>query len=69
MRTLARWLVDERGHHRPVSDPAAADTYAIRGYREVGLAAVGTVRASWHNHRTGAWEKGLLLELPAAELT
>ncbi|MES9503275.1 MULTISPECIES: aminoglycoside 6'-N-acetyltransferase [Streptomyces] len=69
VRTLARWLIAERGHHRLVIDPAAANTAAIRSYRKVGFAPVGIMRAYWRNHRTGAWEDGLLMDLLAAELS
>jgi aminoglycoside 6'-N-acetyltransferase len=30
IRTLARFLIDERGHHRITIDPAAANDHAIR---------------------------------------
>ncbi|MGD6747070.1 aminoglycoside 6'-N-acetyltransferase [Streptomyces sp. BH106] len=69
VRTLAKWLVRERGHHRLTIDPAAANTVAIRSYRKVGFKPVGIMRAYWCNHRTGVWEDGLLMDLLAAELT
>ncbi|MFJ9086235.1 aminoglycoside 6'-N-acetyltransferase [Streptomyces sp. NPDC102384] len=69
VRTLARWLVRERGHHRLTIDPAAANTVAIRSYRKVGFKPVGVMRAYWRNHRTGVWEDGLLMDLLAEELT
>ncbi|MFD7921505.1 aminoglycoside 6'-N-acetyltransferase [Streptomyces sp. NPDC059740] len=69
VRTLARWLVQERGHHRLTIDPAAANTAAIRSYRKVGFRPVGTMRAYWRNHRTGLWQDGLLMDLLAEELT
>lgn len=34
---LARHLFDERGHHRLVIDPAAANTRAIRAYERGGF--------------------------------
>ena len=34
VRTLGRWLVEERGHHRVVIDPAAANEKAIRWLAE-----------------------------------
>ncbi|MFJ8200991.1 aminoglycoside 6'-N-acetyltransferase [Streptomyces sp. NPDC096152] len=68
VRTLARWLVRERGHHRLTIDPAAANTAAIRCYRRVGFRPVGIMRAYWRNHRTGAWQDGLLMDLLAHEL-
>ncbi|WP_425836918.1 aminoglycoside 6'-N-acetyltransferase [Streptomyces fractus] len=69
VRTLARWLVRERGHHRLTIDPAAANTVAIRSYGKVGFKPVGIMRAYWRNHRTGVWEDGLLMDLLAEELT
>ncbi|WP_436738780.1 aminoglycoside 6'-N-acetyltransferase [Streptomyces sp. BBFR102] len=69
VRTLARWLVRERGHHRLVIDPAAANTAAVRSYRKVGFTPVGIMRAYGRDHRTGEWEDGLLMDLLADELT
>ncbi|KUL54461.1 aminoglycoside 6'-acetyltransferase [Streptomyces sp. NRRL F-4489] len=69
VRTLARWLVRERGHHRLTIDPAAANTAAIRSYRKVGFKPVGIMRAYWRDHGTGRWEDGLLMDLLADELT
>ncbi|WP_328721028.1 aminoglycoside 6'-N-acetyltransferase [Streptomyces sp. NBC_00247] len=69
VRTLARWLVRERGHHRLTIDPAAANTSAIRCYGKVGFKPVGVMRAYWHNAHSGAWEDGLLMDLLAHELT
>ncbi|MFJ4715983.1 aminoglycoside 6'-N-acetyltransferase [Streptomyces sp. NPDC088785] len=69
VRTLARWLVTERGHHRLTIDPAAANSAAIRCYGKVGFRPVGVLRAYWRNHRTGVWEDGLLMDLLADELT
>lgn len=69
VRTLARWLVEEKGHHRLTIDPAAANTAAIRCYGKVGFRPVGVMRSYWRNHRTGRWEDGLLMDLLADELT
>ncbi|MFD5977283.1 aminoglycoside 6'-N-acetyltransferase [Streptomyces bacillaris] len=69
VRTLARWLVQERGHHRLTIDPAAANTAAIRSYRKVGFKPVGIMRAYGRDHRTGLWQDGLLMDLLAEELT
>ncbi|MFF3491735.1 aminoglycoside 6'-N-acetyltransferase [Streptomyces sp. NPDC002795] len=69
VRTLARWLVRERGHHRLTIDPAAANTVAIHSYAKVGFKPVGVMRAYWRDHRTGLWEDGLLMDLLAGELT
>ncbi|MET9534105.1 aminoglycoside 6'-N-acetyltransferase [Streptomyces sp. NPDC006649] len=69
VRTLARWLVHERGHHRLTIDPAAANTAAIRSYGKVGFKPVGIMRAYGRDHRTGSWQDGLLMDLLAEELT
>ncbi|MFF0394002.1 aminoglycoside 6'-N-acetyltransferase [Kitasatospora sp. NPDC004615] len=69
VRTLAHWLVHERGHHRLTIDPAAANTAAIRSYAKVGFKPVGIMRAYWRDHRTGTWQDGLLMDLLAEELT
>jgi len=69
VRTLARWLVHERGHHRLTIDPAAANVAAIRSYTKVGFKPVGIMRAYELDHRTGAWRDGLLMDLLADELT
>ncbi|MGW0765233.1 aminoglycoside 6'-N-acetyltransferase [Streptomyces sp. NPDC002676] len=68
VRTLARWLVRERGHHRLTIDPAAANAAAIRSYGKVGFKPVGIMRAYWRDHRTGAWQDGLLMDLLADDL-
>ncbi|MGW9170259.1 aminoglycoside 6'-N-acetyltransferase [Streptomyces decoyicus] len=68
VRTLARWLIRERGYHRLTIDPAADNTAAIRSYRKVGFKPVGIMRAYGRDHRTGGWADGLLMDLLADEL-
>ena len=67
VRTLARWLVDERGHHRLTIDPALANEAAIRSYEAVGFNRVGVLRRYWRDP-DGVWQDGLLLDLLADEL-
>jgi aminoglycoside 6'-N-acetyltransferase len=67
VRTLARWLVAERGHHRITIDPALANERAIRCYEAVGFRRVGVLRRYWHGP-DGRWHDGLLLDLLADEL-
>lgn len=68
VRTLARYLIDERGHHRLVIDPAADNKAAIRCYEKVGFRPVGIMR-EYERDRDGAgWHDGLLMDLLAAEL-
>ena len=68
VRTIARHLIDDRGHHRLVIDPAAANAYAIRCYQKVGFKRVGVMREYWRDPE-GVWRDGLLLDLLASELT
>lgn len=67
VRTLARYLLDERGHHRLTIDPAAANERAIRSYESVGFRRVGVMR-DYERGADGTWHDGILLELLAGEL-
>jgi aminoglycoside 6'-N-acetyltransferase len=67
LRTVIRWLVAERGHHRFTIDPAVANERAIRAYAAVGFRPVGVMRR-YERGPTGAWEDGLLMDLLAEEL-
>ena len=62
LATVARHLVEDRGHHRLTIDPAADNHAAIRCYEKVGFRRVGLMRAQWFDHSTGAWRDGLLME-------
>ncbi|MEY9875025.1 aminoglycoside 6'-N-acetyltransferase [Streptacidiphilus sp. MAP12-33] len=68
VRTLARYLVEELGHHRLTIDPAAENTAAIRCYEKVGFRRVGVLRA-YERGEDGTWHDGLLMDLLAEELT
>jgi aminoglycoside 6'-N-acetyltransferase len=68
VRTLARHLIEEQGHHRLVIDPAAANAAAIRCYGKVGFRPVGVMR-QYERSADGSWHDGLLMELLAGELT
>jgi aminoglycoside 6'-N-acetyltransferase len=68
VRTLARHLVHEHGHHRIVIDPAAHNARAIHCYEKVGFRAVGRLR-EYERSPDGTWHDGLLMDLLAAELT
>jgi aminoglycoside 6'-N-acetyltransferase len=67
IHTLARHLIDARGHHRLTIDPAAANERAIRAYARVGFRPVGTMR-QYQRFADGTWHDGLLMELLADEL-
>jgi aminoglycoside 6'-N-acetyltransferase len=67
VRTMARHLIDDRGHHRITIDPAAHNARAIRCYEKVGFKRVGIMREYWLDPE-GVWRDGLLLDLLAREL-
>jgi aminoglycoside 6'-N-acetyltransferase len=67
VRTLARYLVEDRGHHRLTIDPAAANERAIRCYERVGFRPVGVMR-NYERAADGSWHDGLLMDLLAGEL-
>ena len=67
LRTLVRYLVEERGHRRLTIDPAAGNAVAIRAFESVGFRAVGVMREYWRSP-DGVWCDGLLMDLLADEL-
>ncbi len=68
VRTLARHLIRDRGHHRLVIDPAADNEPAIRCYTAVGFRPVGVLRRYERDPDGAGWHDGLLMDLLAAEL-
>jgi aminoglycoside 6'-N-acetyltransferase len=68
IRTLVRHLIDDRGHHRVVIDPAAANERAIAVYASVGFRPVGVMRRYERDADGRGWHDGLLMELLAGEL-
>lgn len=68
LRTLARYLFEQRGHHRITVDPAVANARAIRAYEKVGFRPVGTMRR-YERVDDDVWRDGLLMDLLAEELT
>ena len=68
LRTMARWLISARGHHRLTIDPAAANTRAIAVYHRIGFRPVGVMRR-YERGPDGVWRDGLLMDLLADELT
>jgi aminoglycoside 6'-N-acetyltransferase len=68
IRTLARWLFTERGHHRLTIDPAAANERAIRAYRKVGFRPIGVARL-YERGQGDTWHDGLLMDLLREDLT
>jgi aminoglycoside 6'-N-acetyltransferase len=67
VRTVARWLFGERGHHRITIDPAAHNAAAIRCYERVGFRPVGVMRR-YERGPDGAWHDGLLMDMLQGEL-
>jgi len=65
---VARWLIAERGHHRLIIDPAAANARAIRAYTSLGFKPVGVMRR-YEQGPDGTWHDGLLMDLLAEELS
>ncbi|TMK59960.1 MAG: GNAT family N-acetyltransferase [Actinobacteria bacterium] len=66
VRTLARYLIEERGHHRLTIDPAVDNEQAIRAYRRVGFREVGVMR-EYERGTDGTWHDGLLMEMLAED--
>jgi len=66
VRTMARHLIDEHGHHRLEIDPAADNAAAIRCYEKAGFRPVGIRRRSERGN-DGSWHDGLLMDLLADE--
>jgi aminoglycoside 6'-N-acetyltransferase len=67
VRTVARHLFDDRGHHRVTIDPAAHNARAIRSYERVGFRPVGVMR-QYERGPDGTWHDGLLMDMLAGEL-
>ncbi len=59
---LARYLLEERGHHRLTIDPAADNAIAIRAYEKVGFRRVGIMR-KYERGPDGVWHDGLLMDM------
>ena len=67
VRMLARFLFEQRGHHRLTIDPAAANAQAIRCYTKVGFRPVGVMR-QYERGGDGTFHDGLLMDLLRDEL-
>jgi aminoglycoside 6'-N-acetyltransferase len=67
VRTVATWLIRDRGHHRLTIDPAADNARAIAAYARVGFRPVGIMRR-YEGNLDGSWHDGLLMDLLAEEL-
>lgn len=67
VRTVARHLVHDKGHHRLAIDPAVDNERAIRTYERVGFRRVGVMRR-YERNGNGQWHDCLLMDLLAHEL-
>lgn len=67
IRTLARHLIHQRGHHHLTIDPAVENARAIACYRKIGFRDVGVLR---QNERgpDGTFHDTLLMDLLAHDL-
>lgn len=61
IKRVVQHVIDDRGHHRMVIDPAAENDAAIAAYERVGFRRVGIMRR--YELRDGSFKDGLLLEL------
>jgi aminoglycoside 6'-N-acetyltransferase len=67
VRTLARHLVHDKGHHRLSIDPAADNLKAIRAFQSVGFKPVGVMR-QYQRDTDGDWKDALLMDLLKKDL-
>jgi aminoglycoside 6'-N-acetyltransferase len=67
VRTLARYLLEVRGHHRLTIDPAADNARAIHTYEKLGFRPVGVMR-QYERGVDGTFHDGLLMDMLAGEL-
>ncbi len=67
LRTVARHLFEDRGHHRLTIDPSLANLRAIAAYRKIGFKDVGVMRR-YERANDGTWRDSLLMDLLAEEL-
>ena len=68
LRTLARHLIVDHGHHRIEIDPAVDNAPAIRCYTKVGFRPVGVMRRAERGN-DGTWHDSLLMDLLVDDLT
>ena len=67
IRTLARHLIDDRGHHHFTIDPAVDNARAIGCYRKLGFRPVGVLRKN-ERGADGTFHDTLLMDMLADEL-
>lgn len=62
MRTVIRYLIHQRGHHRVTLGTSVDNARAIRCYEKVGFRRVGVMRKVTRSHLSGEWEDEILME-------
>jgi aminoglycoside 6'-N-acetyltransferase len=67
IRTLARYLLHDRHHHRLTIDPAVGNAKAIACYKRVGFREVGIMR-QYERGEHGEWHDCLLMDMLKHEL-
>jgi aminoglycoside 6'-N-acetyltransferase len=65
--SLARQLIEERGHHRITIDPSLDNAAAVRAYEKAGFRRVGVMRRYERKPDGSGWRDGLLMERLAGE--
>ncbi len=67
VKTLARHLIYDRGHHRLAIHPAADNEKAIKTFTRVGFRPVGVMR-QYERGAGGEWQDCLLMDLLERDL-
>jgi aminoglycoside 6'-N-acetyltransferase len=67
VRALVAYLIEGKGFHRIVIDPAADNVAAIRCYTKAGFRPVGIMR-QYERGADGTWHDGLLMDLLADDV-
>jgi len=67
LKTLAGWLLGERGHHRLTIDPAADNDRAIHVYGKIGFKPIGIAR-NYELGADGTWHDNLLMDMLVDDL-
>lgn len=63
IRRLVAHLVEDKGHHRVIIDPAVDNQRAISCYEACGFCRVGVMKSYERDHEGSGWHDALLMEL------
>lgn len=66
---VAKYLFEQKGHHRLVIDPDADNQPAISAYSKLGFKPVGVMRDYARDVGKQGWHDGLLMDLLRTEFT